>query len=160
MVQPNLEAGASGYGPLDYWKQTVPLAELAAVQALLLCTTGDLTVIIDNASVVKGINRGPHRKHRQNQHCWDVFWALVGTRRVTAVNVKSHPTEEEATAAGVEPQHWAANQAAAGLAEEAARQAQLSPQAVAAVRAEDAKAQAHAQELEERREQERPVGVR
>ena len=125
---------------MDYWKQTIPLAELAAVQALLLCRTGDITVVVDNASVVKGINRGPHYKHRHNQHSWDVFRHLVGDRRITAVKVKSHLTEEEATAAGVELQHWAANQEADALAEEAARRAQLDPEAVVAVRAEDAKA--------------------
>ena len=54
----------------------MPLAELAAVQALLLCTTGDLTVVVDNAAVVKGIRRGPNFKHRAQQHLWNVFGPL------------------------------------------------------------------------------------
>ena len=59
VVLPNRGVTASGRGPLDYWKQTVPLAELAAAQALILCTEGYLTVVVDNASVVKGIQREP-----------------------------------------------------------------------------------------------------
>ena len=52
ILGPNGEEKASGSGPLDYWKQTVPLAELAAVTAVLLTTVGNLTVVIDNASIV------------------------------------------------------------------------------------------------------------
>jgi hypothetical protein len=86
---PEGEVRFSASGPLDYWKQTVPLAELAAVTAIVLCTVGDLTVVIDNQSIVQGVQAGPTRKHDTNCHAWRVFWALVGDRRVQAVEVKS-----------------------------------------------------------------------
>ena len=63
MVLSGPEVIAAGLGPLDYGKQTVPLAELAGVTALSLCTVGVLTVVVDNASVVNVIQRCPSLNH-------------------------------------------------------------------------------------------------
>ncbi len=131
---------AGGAGPLDYWKQTVPLSELVAATAALLCTVGDVEFVIDNADVVAGIRAGPYHKHKTNRHAWRVFWHTAGDRRLTAHKVKSHLTEEEATEAGVEPLLWYANASADRLAEQAAQAAQPSQEDAAAVQAADRKA--------------------
>ena len=86
ILSPEGRVMASGSGPLDYWKQLVPLAELAAATAVALCTVGDLTLVIDNASIVRGVRRGPHFKHPSNPQTWKVFWAAVGDRQVEATN--------------------------------------------------------------------------
>ena len=132
----------SGHGPLDYWRQTVPLAELAAATALALCTVGDLEVVIDNDSVVGGINAGPARKHETNTHAWRVFWSTVGDRQIRAVKVKSHLDAATAEAAGVPELHWRGNTLADELAERAALAAQLPPADLEAVRWADQRAQA------------------
>jgi hypothetical protein len=133
---------AAASGPLDYWKQTVPLAELAAVTALLLCTVGDLTVVIDNAAVVKGIQAGPTHPRVSNRHAWKLLWAAVGDRRLEAIKVKSHLDEPSAADAGVPWLHWRANALADQLADRAALAAQLPSEALEAVRQVDSKARA------------------
>ncbi len=135
-----LSSSRGGAGPLDYWKQTVPLSELVAATAALLCTVGDVTLVIDNADVVAGIRAGPHHKHKTNVHAWRVFWRTAGDRRLTVHKVKSHLSEEAAAEAGVEPLLWFANASADRLAEHAAQEAQLSQEDVAAVQAADRKA--------------------
>ncbi len=139
---PSGEVRFSGHGPLDYWRQTVPLAELAAVTALLLCTVGDITVVIDNDAVVRGIRAGPGRKHESNPHAWRVFWTVVGDRQVHAIKVKSHLDAAAAEAAGVPWLHWRGNLLADEQAERAALAAQLPPADLEAVRWADQRAQA------------------
>ncbi len=142
VVGPDGAEVASAPGPLDYWKQTVPLAELAAVTALLLCTVGNVTVIIDNATVVEGIQKGPDHKHSTNKHAWKLLWATVGDRRLEAIKVKSHLDEAAAAATGVPWLHWRANALADGLAERAAMAAQLPAEDLEAVRWVDTRARA------------------
>jgi ribonuclease HI len=136
----NLETIATGQGPLHYHKQTVPLSELEAVKVAVLSTQGNITVVIDNAVIVRGIRKGPHAKHRFNTHAWKLFWECVGDGVVTAVKVKSHQTAEAARDAGVEHQHWLANHLADQLADEAALSAQLPAQDIIAVQQEDRRA--------------------
>ena len=133
----NLETIATGKGPLRYFKQTVPLSELEAVKVAVLSTRGNITVCIDNAAIVRGIQKGPHAKHTNNAHAWKLFWECVGGRVVTAVKVKSHQTAAEASAAGVEHRHWLANHLADELADEAALAAQLLAQDITAVQQAD-----------------------
>jgi hypothetical protein len=131
---------ATGKGPLSYWRQTVPLAELEAVKVAVLSTTGDITVVLDNAVVVSGIRKGPSARHDSNAHSWKLFWECVGSRRVTAIKIKSHLDEPAALRAGVEHLHWEANRLADELADAAALEAQLPPEAVMAVQMADQKA--------------------
>ncbi len=63
-----------GRGPLLGWRQTVPLAELAAVRALLHVTTGPIQVYIDSKVVVKGIHRGASWRHTRNAYQWEDVW--------------------------------------------------------------------------------------
>ncbi len=107
-----------------------------------MCTVGDLTVVIDNAAVVLGIQKGPTHKHDTNCHAWRVFWALVGDRRITAIKVKSHHDEAAAAEAGVLWLHWRENTLADQLAEAAALAAQFAAEDLEAVRWVDSRAQA------------------
>ena len=59
---------------------------------------------------------------------------------MTAIKIKSHLDETAALQAGVERLHWRANSLADELAEAAALEAQLPPEAVMAVQAADRKA--------------------
>ncbi len=122
---------------MDYWKQTVPLAELESVRQAARCTVGRLVVIIDNAIVAKGIQRGPNFKHARNAHAWKTFWAEIGDRPIEAIKIRSHQTEAEARANGVDHLHWLANARADELAEDAALRAQLPPSDVEAVHYHD-----------------------
>ena len=58
----------TGPGPLHCWKQAVPLAGLEAAKAAVLSTRGAIHLLVDNASVVKGIRRGFGFKHTSNFH--------------------------------------------------------------------------------------------
>jgi ribonuclease HI len=133
---------ASGWGPLLCWRQTVPLAELDAARVALLCTTGPVTLLIDNATIVRGIRRGPMHRHTANAHQWRSFWEAAGDRDVTVIKIKSHQRAQEAEEAGVPTQHWIANQRADQLAEQAAQEAQLPEDHLAAIRSVDALARA------------------
>ena len=132
---------AQGRGPLPGWRQTVPLAELTAVQAAVLSTTNEaLTVYLDNVSVVKGILRGPSRRHARNAYRWRVFWECVGDRRIIPIKIKSHTTRADAEAAGTSGLAWQANRLADELAETAATEAQLPQSALDAVKEVDTEA--------------------
>ena len=133
---------ASGRGPLLCWRQTVPLAELDAARVALLCTKGPVTLLIDNAAIVKGIRRGPMHKHSANAHQWKAFWEAAGDRAVTGLKIKAHQEAQEAEEAGVPRQHWIANQRADQLAEQAAQEAQLPEDHLAAIRSVDTLARA------------------
>jgi ribonuclease HI len=119
------------------WRQTVPLSELDAARIALLCTTGPATLIIDSSFVVKGIRRGPHFKHAVHSHQWRAFWEAAGDRAVTAVKITSHLSAQEAEAAGTSTQHWFANQQADQLAEQAAQEAQIPEDHLAAIHSVD-----------------------
>ena len=140
IVGPDGSVGAWGRGSLDYWRQTVPLSELAAVRAVVACTTGDIEVYIDSGAAVKGITKGPNHKHKYNNHFWKDFWKTVGDRRVTAHKIKAHLTRESSELNGVPGLAWAANSRADELAEEAARLAQVSPAAAAELQELDTEA--------------------
>jgi hypothetical protein len=94
-------------------------------------------LIIDSSYVVKGIRRGPHFKHAVNSYQWRDFWEAAGDRTVTAVKTKSHVSAQEAEAAGTPAQHWFANQQADHFAEQAARDAQLPEDHLAAIHSVD-----------------------
>jgi ribonuclease HI len=140
VISSDLSEVAYGAGPLLGWRQTVPLAELFAVKVALLCTKGDVTVIIDSIAVIRGIRRGPHYRHKRNSFHWRAFWEAVGDRTVTPIKIKSHLDRAEALNQGVLEQHWPANAAADAHAERAAAAAQLPAEDVEAVLATDAKA--------------------
>ncbi len=131
-----------GRGPLRWWKQTVPLAELSAAIEAVRCTTGDIELLVDNASVVKGINRGPVPKPGSNAFLWRAFWTAAGERQIRARKIKAHLDKAAARAGGLAPLHWAANRRADELAEEAAADAQLPAEAVEAVQEVDREAAA------------------
>jgi hypothetical protein len=97
---------------------------------------------VDNASVVKGINRGPRAKYDSNAFLWRAFWTAVGERRIRARKVKAHLDEAAARAAGLAPLLWEANRRADELAEAAAADAQLPADAVEAVHEVDQEAAA------------------
>jgi hypothetical protein len=113
---------------------------LEAVKLAVLCTLGDITVVIDNASIIKGIRRGPAFKHSSNQHAWKIFWECVGSRTVTPLKIKSHSEEAEAARQVVEHLHLLANSKADALAEGAAVSAQLPLEDIEAVRFADKRA--------------------
>jgi ribonuclease HI len=115
----------------------VPLSELDAARIALLCTTGPATLLIDSAVVVKGIRRGPHFKHATNASQWRAFWDAAGDRAIVAIKIKSHQSADEAEEAGVPAQHWWANRRADQLAEQAAQEAQLPEDHLAAVHSVD-----------------------
>ncbi len=130
---------ATGSGPRDSWRQTVPLSELEAATQLAFCTTGDLIVHVDAKYVVRGVRRGPDNPPKQNAYQWRRFWGAVGGRGVVALKIKAHLTLEAALGSGTDAAAWAANRAADELADQAAA-AQLPRTAVAAVQRHDAEA--------------------
>ncbi len=126
ILDANGESIGRAWGPLHYWRQTVPLAELQGVQAAVQCTTNEaLTVYIDSIVVVRGIRRGPFYRHRRNAYRWKVFWECVGTRRIIPIKIKSHTSRAEAAAAGHGDLEWEGNACADQLADNAAAEAQL-----------------------------------
>ena len=122
-----------GHGPLHCWKQTVPLSELEGAKIALLCTTGPIHLLVDNAAVVKGIRRGPDYKRRVHSHRWKLFWEAAAGRPITVTKIKSHMERAEAIQTGMDPVHWLANSLADELAEAGARRAQLPAANVAEV---------------------------
>ncbi len=137
VLTPGLAVRSCGWGPLHLWKQTVPLAELQAVQSALLATEGPITVAVDSVIVAKGIRRGPSFRHSFNQYRWRVFWECAANRQITVVKVRSHVPAATAVSKGYDPQLWLANELADKLADEAARRAQLPARNIQEVAAAD-----------------------
>eukprot|EP00959_Pyramimonas_sp_CCMP1952_P043277 905682-Pyramimonas_sp.AAC.2 len=121
-------------------RQSVPISELTVAIEAVKATEGVLSLVIDAQSVVDGIRAGPHGRHSANKLSWKLFWTGVGDRPIEAHAITSHLSAEEARANFVPPQHWLGNKLADELADEAARQAQLPPQDIAAVSYIDAEA--------------------
>jgi hypothetical protein len=99
----------------------------------LLCTTGPITLLIDNAAIVKGIRRGPSCKKHAHNFRWRLFWEAAAGRDITVIKVKAHVDEESALREGLDPLHWRANALADEHAEAGARRAQLPAASVAEV---------------------------
>ena len=64
--------------PFNFLETDGAASELEAVKAAVLSTTGAITMVTDNAAIVRGICKGPHAKHDTNAHAWTVFWECVG----------------------------------------------------------------------------------
>ena len=89
--------------------------------------------------VVIGIRRGPHWRHKKNAFQWKAFWSALGQRGIVVHKIKSHSTAAAVVAAGGSALAYEANKVADEAAEEAARAAQLPPEAVEQVQKLDRK---------------------
>ena len=69
---------AQGWGPLEGWRQTVPLSELEAATQLAASIQGDLQLYVDASYLVRGVRRGPEYRHQYHAHQWRRFLDYSG----------------------------------------------------------------------------------
>ena len=88
---------AWAHGPVDHWKQTVPISELTAAIQSVIMTSGPLVLVVDAMSVVTGIKKGPLAPHQTNKQLWARFWSVAAGRQIEVHKIKSHQTPEQAS---------------------------------------------------------------
>ena len=113
--------------------QTVPRAELCALIDLAAYSSGPLFVVVDASYLIKGYQKG--KKALQcgpNGDLWFALFRLLGSRTLTLHKVKSH-LPASAIGDSVKAWEWIANAYADGLAEDAAKKAQVPDSEASAV---------------------------
>ncbi len=119
------------YGSLAERYPSVLRAELRGLLEILRCAADSLTVHVDNAEVVRGMQMGHkwcRQARREGADLWDQVWALAEPmgRRLSVVKVKAHLTDEALSRGLISRRDLLGNRAADELAKRGAVLAALS----------------------------------